>query len=203
MSSSLKRLVSILDGTNYCDWAVLMQSYLQLQDLWEVVGGGHRMPAALGQNPTASQTTAYNEAYVVWNTIDNKAIGAITLRITASLRHYRGVNDTSRTFWTNLKTAFGTASMPAIYADFKQVINIRLTGGNPIPDMERMATLFGRLTTNSLMLPDNLQALLLLASLPPKWDSIAQLYLQRTDLATTLTLANVRAAVKQEYEHSN
>jgi len=93
--------------------------------------------------------------------------------------------------------------MPAIYADFKQVINIRLTGGNPIPDMERMATLFGRLTTNSLTLPNNLQALLLLASLPPKWDSIAQLYLQHTDLATMLTFNNVRAAVKQEYERSN
>ena len=146
------------------------------------------MPAALAQSPTPAQTTAYNEAYAVWNTIDNKAIGAITLHITACLRHYRGANDTSRTFWMNLKTAFGTASMPAVYVDFKQVINIKLTGGNPIPDMERMATLFGRLTTNSLTLPDNLQALL---SLPPRWDSIAQLYLQHTDLATTLTFANV------------
>ena len=87
MSSSLERLVPVLDGTNYRDWAVLMQSYLQLQDLWEVVGGAHRMPAALGPSPTAAQTTAYNEQYAVWNTIDNKAIGAITLRITASLRH--------------------------------------------------------------------------------------------------------------------
>jgi len=205
MSSSLERLVPVLNGTNYCDWAVLMQSFLQMQDLWEVVGGTHRMPAALAASPapTPAQTATYNEQYAAWNTIDNKAIDTITLRITASLRHYRGANDTSRTFWNNLKTAFGTASMPAVYADFKQVINIKLTGGNPIPDMERMATLFGRLTTNNLVLPANLQALLLLASLPPKWDSIAQLYLQRTDLATTLTFANVRAAVKQEYERSN
>ena len=93
--------------------------------------------------------------------------------------------------------------MPAVYADFKQVINIKLSGGNPIPNLERMATLFGRLETNSLTLPDNLQALLLLASLPSKWDSIVQLFLQRTDLATSLTFANVRAAVKQEYERSN
>ena len=93
--------------------------------------------------------------------------------------------------------------MPAVYADFKQVINIKLTGGNPIPDLERMAMLFRRLTTNSLTLPDNLQALLLLASLPPKWDLIVQLYLQHTDLATMLMFANVQAAVKQEYEHSN
>jgi hypothetical protein len=203
MSSSLKRLVPVLDGTNYRDWQVLMQSFLQMQDLWEVVGGTHRMPAALAQGATASQTTAYNEAYAKWNSIDNKAIGAITLCITASLRHYRGTNDTSRTFWNNLKTAFGTASMPAVYADFKQVVNIKLSGGNPIPDLERMATLFGRLGANSLTLPDNLQALLLLASLPSKWDSVAQLFMQRTDLTTSLTFTNVRAAVTQEYERSN
>jgi hypothetical protein len=153
MSNSLERLVPVLDGTNYHDWQVLMQSFLQMQDLWEVVGGNHRMPAALAQGATASQTAAYNQAYARWNSIDNKAIGAITLRITASLRHYHGTNDTSRTFWNNLQTAFGTASMPAVYADFKQVLNIKLSGGNPIPDLERMATLFGRLGANSLTLP--------------------------------------------------
>jgi len=203
MSSSLERLVPVLDGTNYRDWAVLMQSFLQMQDLWEVVAGNHRMPAALGQSATAAEKATYTKAYSKWNVADNKATGAITLRISASLRHYRGANQTARTFWGNLATAFGTTSMPAVYADFKQVINIKLTGGNPIPDLERMATLFGRLLTNTLTIPDNLQAMILLASLPSKWDSIAQLYLQRTDLATTLTFSNVRAAVKQEYERSN
>ena len=149
MSSSLERLVPILDGTNYRDWAVLMQSYLQLQDLWEVIDGDHRMPTALTPSASASQTTAYNTAYATWNVADNKATGAITLRITASLRHYRAANQSARTFWGNLKTAFGAASMPTVYADFKQVINIKLSGGNPVPEIERMATLFNRLAANN------------------------------------------------------
>jgi len=59
MSSSLECLVPILDGTNYYDWAVLMQSFLQMQDLWEVVDGAHHMPTAL----TPGATNAYNAAY--------------------------------------------------------------------------------------------------------------------------------------------
>jgi hypothetical protein len=202
MSSSLKCLVPILDGTNYRDWAVLMQSYLQLQDLWEVVDGGHRMLAALASTATASETTAYNAAYTAWNVADNKATGAITLRISASLRHYCAANQSARTFWGNLKTAFGAALMPAVYADFKQVINIKLSGGNPVPKMEWMVTLFNRLATNNLSLTARLQGLMLLAALPNKWDNVAQLFMQCTDLSTSLTFANVRTAVKQEYEHA-
>ena len=97
MSSSLERLVPVLDGTNYRDWAVLMQSFLQLQDLWEVVDGTHRTPTALTPGATASQITAYNTAYADWNVADNKATGAITLRITAHLRHYRSANQSART----------------------------------------------------------------------------------------------------------
>ena len=121
MSTSLERLVPVLDGTNYRDWAVLMQSFLQMQELWDVVDGAHRMPTTLTPGAMQSQTTAYNTA-------DNKAIGAITLHIAASLRHYRSANQTACTFWGNLKTAFGAASMPAVYADFKLVINTKLSG---------------------------------------------------------------------------
>jgi len=160
------------------------------------------MLAALAAGATASETTVYHDAYAAWNVADNKATGAITLRITAHLRHYRSANQSARTFWGNLKTAFGAASMPAVFADFKQVINAKLSGGNPVPEMERMATLFGHLATNNLTITPSLQGLILLAALPNKWDNVAQLFMQRTDLTTSLTLANVRTAIKQEYEHA-
>ena len=92
--------------------------------------------------------------------------------------------------------------MPTVYVDFKQVINIKLSGRNPVPEMECMATLFNRLATNNLTITTSLQGLILLAALPNKWDNVAQLFMQRTDLTTSLMFANVRSAVKQEYEHA-
>jgi hypothetical protein len=90
MSSQLDRLVPILDGTNYRQWSVLMQSFLQMQELWEVVGGRHRMPAqptpvasdASQAAHTAHQTAfeAYEAAYAAWNRDDSKSLGAIEQR---------------------------------------------------------------------------------------------------------------------------
>jgi len=65
-----------------------------------------------------------------------------------------------------------------------------------------MATLFSRLAANTMAIPDSLQGLVLLAALPAKWDSIAQLFMQRPNIAQQLTFANVQAAIVAEYERS-
>ena len=44
MSSTLDRLVPVLDGTNYREWSTMMEAYLQTQELWEVVSGVYAMP---------------------------------------------------------------------------------------------------------------------------------------------------------------
>jgi hypothetical protein len=107
MSGSLNRLVPVLDGMNYCGWSVLMQSYLQMQELWEVVDGNWRIPAqptstttgtganAVTTQPTDAEREEYQEKYDSWNTADDKATGSITLRISPQLWHYRAVNQTA------------------------------------------------------------------------------------------------------------
>ena len=74
-----------------------MQSYLQLQELWEVIGGGFRIlvqpqttttgtgDQAVRMPPTDEQMAEYNAAFARWNTEDNKVMGAITLCINAQL----------------------------------------------------------------------------------------------------------------------
>jgi hypothetical protein len=93
--------------------------------------------------------------------------------------------------------------MSVVYADFKQVINVKLSGGNPVPEIERMATLFGCLANNNLTIANSLQGLLLLAAMPGKWDSVVQLFMQCPNLAQELTFANVRAVITQEFERAN
>jgi len=143
---------------------------------------------------------AHDELYATWNIANGKAIGALTLRLTPQLRHYQTANITAQQLWINLERAFGAPSMSAIFADFKVVMGSKLSGGNPVPEIERMAELFRRLALNNFLIADALQGLMLLAALPPKWDSIAQLFMQRTNLAQALTFPNVRAAITQEYD---
>jgi len=129
------------------------------------------MLTQLASGHTPAEAATFKEAYAAWNTANNKATGVITLRIAASLRHYCAANQSAHTFWGNLKTAFGAPSMPAIYADFKLVINTKLSGGNSVPEMERMATSFNCLAANNFTIANSHQGLILLAALPGKWDS--------------------------------
>ena len=172
MSSQLDRLVPVLDGTNYCQWSVLMQSFLQMQELWEVIGGRHHMPAQ--PTPVATDVSqaaqaafqaaqnAHDELYATWNIADSKPIGALTLRLAPQLRHYQTA---AQQLWINLERAFGAPSMSAIFADFKVVMGSKLSGGNPVPEIERMAELFRRLALNNFLIAD---ALLVFGSLVTK-----------------------------------
>jgi hypothetical protein len=99
-----------------------------------------------------------------------------------------------------LKCVFGAPTVSALYVDFKQVLATKLSGNNPISEIERLTTLFRRLNNSPLQLSQTLQAMILLAALPPKWDSVAQMFFQRTDLANALTFENVRKAIVYEYE---
>jgi hypothetical protein len=141
---------------------------------------------------------AYHMLYAPWKRDNSKALSAITLRLAAQLWHH--LSGSAYTTWATLKENFGERTVSAFYADFKQILAMKLSGGNPIPEIERLATLLGRLGDTPIELPETLQAMILLAALPPKWDSVAQLFFQCANLATALTLPNVRKAIIQEYE---
>jgi len=197
--SSLDKLVPVLDGTNWREWEVTMTAYLQMQELWEVVSSNTKpIEPEQEEDADASVLAAHDAAMTIWKKENSKALGVLTLRVAAHLRHH--LSGTAHATWTALKNAFGARTISALYADFKQVLATKLSGGNPIPEIERLATLLGRLNETPLQLTETLQAMILLAALPPKWDSVAQLYFQRANLATALTFTNVRKAIVHEYE---
>jgi hypothetical protein len=184
-----------------------------MQELWEVVSGRLHMPTQptlvatdtpqAAQEAFAEAQVVYTTEFTTWNPMDSKAMGALTLCLAPQLRYYRTPNITAHALWISLEHTFGAPSMSAIFSDFKVVLRIKLSGGNPVPEIERMAELFGRLALNNLLVAEPFPGFILLAALPPKWDSIAQLFMQRTNLQQQLTFANVRAAITQEYECAN
>jgi hypothetical protein len=149
--------------------------------------------------PSAEDMAAYHAAMISWKRENSKALGTITLRIASHLRHHLS-EKTAYLAWQSLKQNFGDWSVSAYYLDFKVILATKLSGGNPILEMERLMTLLGRLEDTPIELTETLQVMILLAALPPKWDTIAQLFFQHTNLAQALTFVNIRKAIIQEYE---
>jgi hypothetical protein len=177
--SSLDKLVPILDGANWREWEVCMTTYLQTQELWEVMSENTR-PIKPEQPEDEESTTyamalvAYNTAFAIWKKENSKSSGAITLHVAAHLRHH--ISPSAYATWTTLKKTFGAPTISALYVDFKHILATKLSGGNPIPEIEHLATLLGHLNNTPLQLSDTLQVMILLTTLPSKWDSIAQLF---------------------------
>src|SRR5688572_23614262 len=131
MSSQLTSLIPMLDGSNYTEWSKKMRAYLQSQGVWRYTNGNiPRISFANADQPTPAE----RKANVKWFSEDDKANGAIQLRVAPSLSEHFG--NTSQATWNNLKTACGTPGAAAIFGDFRSAITLRISGlKHPLPEI--------------------------------------------------------------------
>jgi hypothetical protein len=116
------------------------------------------------------------------------------LRISPSLQHLVQNKNYSSEVWTTLNTTFGVQGPALIYAEFCSALMIKIPAASPVLEINRMATVFGRLATESIAIPQVVQAMLLLAACLREYDSVSSTVLQ-THTNSTLTFDIVRNAI--------
>jgi hypothetical protein len=99
-----------------------------------------------------------------------------------------------------LQTTFGVQSPALIYAEFHSALMIKIPAANPVLEINRMATIFRRLATERITIPNVVQAMLLLAACPHEYDSVSSTVLQ-THTNTTLTFDIVRNVIVADAQH--
>src|ERR1700723_3834672 len=184
MSSSLEKLVPLLEGNNYLIWADAIKSYLRSQGIWQVVSGGYLQPPAPTGNPTAAQLKEFQTENLDWRNKDDAAFGSIMLRIASSLQESISSKANSKKAGDELVARFGTPGPSLVYSDFRTALNTRLSPTNPELDISKIATIFGRMTTNRIVILSIVQAMILLAACPREYESVSSVLLQNYDNAT-------------------
>ena len=121
MSTTLTTFVPMLDGPNWQAWSMKMQAYLASVDLWLITNGSITRPTAAGEEQSR------------WDISDSRAIGMITLTLKDHVqrRLYAIIsaavaNATDRhasTWWTTLRTEYGTISPTQVYDLLKSSLN--------------------------------------------------------------------------------
>ena len=151
MSSSLEKLVPLLEGSNYLIWAGAMRPYLQSQGTWRIINGNEPKPRTLVATATnTAEVTAREAEHKDWNNKDDQAFGVIMLRTATSIKQL-GQNQTSlKGLWDALVTALGTPGPAILFADFKTTTTIQINPQIPILDITKMLTIFDRLTSNAV-----------------------------------------------------
>jgi hypothetical protein len=145
----------------------------------------------LGTSATAEEAQTKQDA---WNNKGDLAFGYMMLRISPSLHHLVTAKSYSAEVWTTLETTFGIQGPALIYTEFKSSLTIKIPAANPALEINRMATVFGRLASERIVIPNIVQAMLLLAACPREYDAVSLTLLQ-TYTNANLTFDIVRNAL--------
>jgi len=88
---------------------------------------------------------------------------------------------TAKAVWEALHAAFSTTGPSAIFADFKNAISKKISAANPAIDIMEMYKSFQRLTAATIVIPEVVQAMILLNTMPKEYNRVAQTTLQTTE----------------------
>ncbi|XP_057518481.1 uncharacterized protein LOC130799401 [Amaranthus tricolor] len=98
-----------LNYNNYTYWSTCIESYLQGQDLWEVVGGCNTIlpePKIVTVDSDKESTVVENEAFRRWNIKADKAMYVLKTTIDKELVEYIRKAETPKVAWDTLATLF-------------------------------------------------------------------------------------------------
>ena len=190
-SSSIATYVPILDGSNYREWESQMTAFLRLQGLWRIVNGTATHP---------DETTSPDMANK-WDVSDDMAQGQMTLCLNPTIRNQVGA--TSAATWINFANTFGTTGVSKIFGDFHALIQFRMSGSqHPGAEIERFNMHLQRLKLNQVDIPDSVMGLMVLSTLPAKWDHVSAIYLQGKTAIGQVSLSEVCQAVVAEFDRT-
>ena len=195
MSSQLTSLVPVLENTgNYQAWSSAMQSYLMSQGIWCVmtqanpmderttkttVSAGPSTEKAKGtvegdeEDAPPSITTvggskSLEDKAEEWEDKNSRALGCLRLRLDASIAYkYRQVA-VAGALWIKLQQEYGAPGISAIYIEFKKILNLSIPENeDPSIALDQIQQHFGRMAEANAPVPDYLQAMMIIAKLPP------------------------------------
>src|SRR5258708_17927468 len=82
MSGQLASFVPVLDGSNYLEWARLLEAYLKMQSLWAVTSGSWNKLVPKDANNVMEKE---EERIDRWNEYNSQAVSTMVLRISPSI----------------------------------------------------------------------------------------------------------------------
>jgi hypothetical protein len=226
MSSQLATLVPVFDGTNYLVWSRAMKAYLQSQGLFGYTDGSLTIPisipavAASPAVPANTTTPAIDAVTAVpaydptpadilsWKKSNDMAMGAIILRLSPSIQQLIS-QATAEELWTHLTDTYDKDSLSTVYKDWKEVQSIQFNSTqHPGPVFEKLDAAYSRLNgvylkgLDTLTIQPQLQALMMLASLPKEWEEIVTIIMLQT-VFPDLHPAMIRCVVVDHFETKN
>ena len=206
MSTSLTTLIPVLLGPNYTSWSPMMQSFLTSQGQWKVITSPppKAIEVSLATNTKEAEITNQDNILAWWD-LNSKALGNMRLRLHHTIQYNQRDSVTAAQLWETLEANYGKPGMAPIYLDLKSAFDTPIpANSDPLLALEKITSHFGKLQEagSVVTLLPHLQALIIMAKLPPTFDSLAQIMCQ-TEKITDLDLDKVKRAINVSWDQRN
>jgi len=173
--------MSILDGSNYLVWKNQMRAWLWSKGLWQITNGNEKKFQELNPSTSAAACEANYKQRMDWDNKDDQACGTILLWVNPSVAALANSALTAKAIWEVLHAAFGTTGPSAIFTEYKNAISKKISAANPTLDIMEMNKNFQCLMAASIIIPEVVQAMILLNTMPKEYDRVTQTTLQTTE----------------------
>jgi len=177
-SSLLSTSVSLLDGSNYIVWKNQMRAWLRSKGLWQITNGNEKKFPELDPSASSAARKANYKQCMDWDNKNNQAYGTILLHVNPLVAVITNSSLTAKAVWEALHAAFSTTGPSAIFANFKNAISKRISSASSALDIMEMYKSFQCLMAATIIIPEVMQAMILLNAMPKEYNRVAQTTLQ-------------------------
>ncbi|GKV52757.1 hypothetical protein SLEP1_g59325 [Rubroshorea leprosula] len=148
-----------LNTSNYSLWKTLMEDKLFCKHLYDPIEHKGIKPAEM------------NDAD--WKKIDRKAYAVICKWVDMSVIHHVGQEKESYKLWTKLEELFERKNALKKASLIRKLVNLKYKEGKNVSEhLNNFQEILNELVTVKLAIDDEVQALILLSSLPDSWETL-------------------------------
>jgi hypothetical protein len=185
MSEDGKFRVKKFNGQNYQLWKMQMEDYLYQKDLFLPLGGVAKKPTAMKDEE--------------WEILDRKALGTIRLSLAASVAFNISKEKTTKGLMDTLAKLYEKPSASNKVFLMKRLFNMKMSEGGSVADhLNEFNTVTNQLSSVKVDFDDEVRALLILCSLPERWNSLVMVVSNSVSGSNTLKFDDVVGVILSE-----
>nr|KYP66486.1 Retrovirus-related Pol polyprotein from transposon TNT 1-94 [Cajanus cajan] len=158
MESNIGTMVK-LTATNYSLWKSMMEDRLNLLDLYDPIEGDGSKPEKMSDGD--------------WKKLKKKTLSTIRQWVDITLYNQVSKETDPQVLWKKLESMYETKNAQSKIFMMRKLMNLKLQEGRAVAEhLNDFEGLVMQLISAGLTLEDEMQALLLLGSLPDSWDTL-------------------------------
>jgi hypothetical protein len=178
MAEDGKFRVEKFNGQNYQLWKMHMEDYLYQKDLFLPLGGITKKLMAMKDEE--------------WEVLDRKALGMIRLSLEASMAFNISKEKTTKELMDALDKLYEKPSASNKVFLMKRLFNMKMSEGGSVADhLNEFNTVTNQLSSVKVDFDDEVRALLILCSLPERWNGLVMVVSNSVSGSNTLKFDDV------------